>query len=267
MSFTLYTDPYHPSEIDPKQLKHHYFVQLTPDRKNLVPGMLQQSQPEGNTWLDVTKVDRDFPKRYFVQYTNFNTLVPGSLVQENKLPEGRWKEVKRPRRKFHKVVFSNPYNLVFATDVPNSTVQYFTLQDNFNINRVIPIFNLLYPDAPRDHVNDMAIGPLINYIPYYFKGNFADLKSDPSKLIAFGQPNNFGISAVANGVGAFGPLTVSAGYRSPEMYLYGLTYLPDGTYSIIIGVLDAAHEIKEYLVFENLVIKSTSTGLPPILGL
>jgi len=272
MSFTLYTDSYHDWEIDPKKLKHHYYVQLTPDRKRLVPGVLQQeTKPTVGGWLDVTEIDRDFPKRYFAQYTDFNTLVPGSLVEEVKLPSGKWKEIKRLRKKFHRVVVSDPYNLVFVPNVPFNTVQQFVSQDNFHINRVIPILNILYPNAPRDHVNDMALGPLINYKPYVFKGNFAQLGSDPGKLIPFGGQANFGISTSggSDATGGAGPWIINTGYRSIGTYLYALIYLADATYSFILGILDAHNEVQEYIVFENIVVKSTSTGgiLPPILGL
>ena len=273
MSFTMYPDQYYPWEIDPEKLRHHYHVQLTPDRRHLVPGMLKQgNRPAGENWLDVTSIDRDFAKRYFVKYTDFNTLVPGSLVQEIKLPAGKWKEVKRLRKKFHRVVFSDPYNLVFVPNVPFNTVQQFVSQDNFNINRVIPILNILYPDAPRDHVNDMAIGPLIRYMPYAFKGSFADLGSDPGKLIPFGSQANFGISTSGGSDATIGtgPWIVNAGYRSINTYLYALIYLADATYSFVLGILGADNEVEEYIVFENIAVKSTSGGgiiiLPPIGG-
>lgn len=262
MSYTLYTDRYQASEIDPEQLKDHYYVQLTQDRKRLVLGGLEQGSKPNGGWLDVTQIDRDFPKRYFVQYTDFNTLVPGSLVQEDKLPAGRWKEVKRTRKLFHRVVVSDPYNLVFTPNVPFNTVQQFTSQDSFNINRVVPLLNILYPNALRDPVNDMALGPLISYIPYLFKGNFAQLGSDPTKLIPFGSQANFGLSfpGGSDATGGAGPWTISAGYRAIGTYLYGLIYLEDATYSFVLGILNAQHEVQEYIVLENIAIKSTSDG-------
>lgn len=270
MSYTLYQDGYQPWEINPEQLKHSYYVQLAPDKRRLVPGMLQQdTKPEVGSWIDVTKVDRDFPERYFAQYTDFNTLVPGSLVQKEKLPEGKWKEIKRRRPKFHRVVVTDPYNLVFIPDVPFNTIQSFTTQDNFNINRVIPILNTLYPDAPRDRVNDMSIGPLIRYTLYSFKGNFAALNSDPSKLIPF-NGNSFGltVSGGSDSTGGAGPWVISAGYRALNTYLSAYIYLADATYSFVLGILGTDNKIIDYIVFENIAIKSTSGGgiiLPPII--
>ena len=97
MSYTVQPDPAPASEILQEELEHQYFVQLAPSPSRLVPGMItQDNQPTTGNWMDVANVDRDFPVRYFVQYTNFNTLVPGSLIQATRLPKGNWKEIKKP---------------------------------------------------------------------------------------------------------------------------------------------------------------------------
>lgn len=267
MSFTIYPLQYFPWEIDPEKLKHHYYVQLTPDRRHLVPGMLKQDgKPADKNWLDVTAIDRDFTERYFVQYTDFNTLVPGSLVQENKLPAGRWKEIKRPRTKFHKVVFSDPYNLAFYTGNPPGTLVNFSSQNNFIGNRVNPILNLLYPDAPRDPINDMPLpgGKLILFILYYFKGNFAELGNDATKLIPFGIPNFFGARVESSVPNLTAPFAMSAMYQSTYS-LYGRPDAPDGTYSFVVGIL-TNNVVTEYIVLENILVKSTS-NVPVLIGL
>jgi hypothetical protein len=269
MSFTLYTDSYHASEIDPEKLKHHYYVQLTPDRKDLVPGALQQGSRPGGGWLDVTAIDRDFSKRYFAQYTDFNTLVPGSLVEEIKLPAGKWKEIKRTRKKFHRVVFSDQLSLTFRTTDTSGTLVNFSSQDSFIGNRVNPILDILYPNAFVDRVTDMLLpgGKLINFILYYFKGDYAALNGDVTRLTPFGSPNLFGSRYANSGFVNTAPVRFNSMYQSIGTNLYGISDLTDGTYSFIVGVLRgniAQNNVQEYIVLENLLVKSVSDGIIPL---
>jgi hypothetical protein len=266
MSFTLDTDAYLPSEIDPEQLKHHYFVQLTSDRKHLVPGMLQQEQPEGRNWLDVTKVDRDFPKRYFVQYTNFNTLVPGSLVEENKLPKGKWKEVKRPRAKFHRVVFDDPYFalfFVFAGD-PTISISTISTQDQFINERVTPALTALYPKIPEYITADLLFKlPSAKHIffnLYYFKGNFNDLDRDVTKLVSLSSTNSIYITNNANVVQ---PSTNIGAWMITVNSLKVKSNAPDGSYCFVLELLNVSTLGKEYVVLENVLSKSAFI-MPPL---
>jgi hypothetical protein len=57
MAFTVYPDQPTSSEIDPTQLKYHYYAQRGPVKGRLVPGLLHQGDPPaGKRWMDVTEV-------------------------------------------------------------------------------------------------------------------------------------------------------------------------------------------------------------------
>ncbi len=139
-------------------------------------------QPNKHKLLDVTTINRNFAKRYFVQYTNFNTLVPGSLIQADKLPKGRWKEIKKPRTKFYRVTFTDPYqqNFPFPPEFFIVSNGPFTSLDNFLIDKALPALKAVYPDKPTLPFLDTWIPNAINikFNLYYFKGNFADLNED-----------------------------------------------------------------------------------------
>jgi hypothetical protein len=231
------------SEIDPMKLRYPYFVQLASDGQHLVPGMLQQgTQPAIGDWLNVGSIEQDFPERYFAQYTNFNTLVPGSLVQAGRLPAGRWKEVKKKRIPFHRFV-GDPY---FLDPLPSHD----TYSDpfEFNSSKVLPALDYVYPDRDPDV-------PIKMYI-YIFKGSFEDLGNDPSKLIPFPSTVDFILPD-----GAFlGYLSYLLGGYTNILYTNDvageLTFepeLPVGVYSIIAAILDEDDEVTDYFVFDGVL--------------
>lgn len=255
MPFTYYALPENPLEINPESLRHRYFVQLAPDGQHLVPGSLVQGRrPAIGHWLELGYIGRELPERYFVQYTDFNTLVPGSLVRGDTIPKGKWKEVKRPSIKFHRVTFTNPYVPAIAV-LEGETPQgphTITSQDEFVTNRVIPPLLLIYPDVPLFTTGDLNFnlpGPVIYFNLYYFKGSFAELDYDASKLTPFDAANYF---MLKNNVNVIQPATnIGAWQRTPNSVV-GEASAPAGAYCIVLGVLDAQKEIKDYVVLENI---------------
>jgi hypothetical protein len=260
MSFTVYADGYYASELDPKKLKHHYYVQLAPDKARLVPGILQQeTKPEVGSWLDVTAIDRDFPTRYFVQHTNFNTLVPGSLVEATQLPEGRWKEVKKTHTRFHRVVFDNPYPYFGFGGDPDTSFNIST-QDQFITDRVTPALAALYPQIPLYAPPDLSFhlpnAKQIVFNLYYFKGTFSDLNRDVSKLVPFNSANLFYIVDYAN---APQPATNIAAWMITLNSITGRSRAQNGSYSFVLELLNVSEDAKEYVVLENVFQKTTIT--------
>jgi hypothetical protein len=267
MAFTITPDPQDPWEINPDNLKHSYFVQLSPDRKHLVPGMLKQdSQPANTNWLDVTKIDRDFPKRYFVQQTDFNTLVPGSLIQANRRPRGLWKEVQKPRSRFHRVVFDDPYYSLFFVFAGDTTVSIYDIntQDQFITERVTPALAALYPQIPEYTTSDLLFKlPYAKYIffnLYYFKGTFSDLNSDVTKLIPFSSANQL---YMANSANIPQPGTHISAWMITVNSLKLKSNVPDGAYCFVLELLNVSKLVKEYVVLENVWVKS-SIIMPPL---
>jgi hypothetical protein len=252
MSLTYHPYTYYPWEINPKELKHHYHVQLTPDRRHLVLGMLKQDdQPEIGGWLNVTAIDRDFSKRYFVQYTDFNTLVPGSLIEGNKLPEGHWKEIKRPRKQFHRVTFSDPYTL----NLPGGPFQLTSpldTMDAFLANKANPALRAAYPDQPvLPYLDTWISGSVgIKFNLYYFKGTFAELANDKTKLVVFNTSHLY-IS------GHISPTGITAWEMKPGQFLNCNGAIPDGTYCFILAILNAHNFETDYVVLENILVKTT----------
>lgn len=254
MALTYHNYTYYPWEINPEELKYQYYVQLTPNRNRLVPGMLKQdAKPAAGNWLDVTAIDRDFPKRYFVQYTDYNTLVPGSLIQADKLPEGHWKEIKKPRMQFHRVSFSDPYMVTIPhSEGPFHLTLLFTMIDDFLIERVNPALKAVYPNLPILPYLDTwipgAVGVKFNL--YYFKGTFAELGNDKTKLISFNS-ENLSIS------GQVSPNGITAWERKSSEYLACSDATPNGSYSFILAILDAQNNEKDYVVLENILIRTS----------
>lgn len=253
MPFTYYPPPKDGSEIFQEELEHKYYVQLTPDGHHLVPGMLQQDiQPEIGKWMFLGKIDRHFAKRYFVQYTDFNTLVPGSVISATKLPEGKWKEIKPVGLEaFHRVVFREEDRYEVDGDISEETI--FTDNTEFINNKLIDVLNVVLPGKFNS----------INYATAYFSyfaGSFAELNSDPTQLISFGAPpayfsiyyTLFGeYSNISNTTPGAGDLRIQ-----PET--------PNGTYSIILAVprnLPFTFTVfTDYIVLENILTKADSAS-------
>lgn len=258
MPFTYDIDEQPSSEIDPQALQHHYYVQLAPNRKRLVPGMLHQGdKPAGSNWLDVTEIDRELEARYFVAYTDHNTLVPGSLIQATKLPKGQWKEIKIASTKFHKATFSDPYPLLyFGSGVPGNTDPVDT-QNDFITDRVNTVLLILYPDIPEKTQPGLFFklvnGKDINFNLYYFKGTFNELDRDVTKLVPFSNTNNLFIT---NQVNVPQPSTNISAYMITNNSLKIKSDAPDGSYSFVLELLNVGDH-KEYLVLENVLLKST----------
>jgi len=255
MSLTYHTYTYYPWEINPEELKHHYYVQLSPKRNRLVPGMLQQdTKPPTGSWLDVTAIDRDFAKRYFVQYTDFNTLVPGSLIQAGKLPKGKWKEIKKTRTQFHRVTFSDPYE-VATPGGPFGIALTFTSLDDFQIDRTLPALKSVYPEKPiLPYLDTWLPQPIsVRYNLYFFNGTFAELNNDKTKLIPFSTS----FLNLTNFSGQESPNNINTFERQHEVDLFCNSELPDGSYCFVLAIRDTLGNEIDYVVLENILVKTT----------
>lgn len=240
MAIEYATQPRANWEIDPRKLRHRYFVQSAPDNAHLVTGMLQQdTYPKTGNWLEVGKITRDFPVRYFVQYTQFHTLVPGSLIQGDALPEGRWKELKKVSGgPWYRVSITAPDGyLLFLT----GSAQDITGYDEFNTQKVLTALDLVFP------LRDTSIAVTIRL--YYFRGNYEELGEDPSQLVPF-STGDFHLGLFVTGTGYTDTMVTTP--PMPASLRASASILPQ-TYSIILGILDETNEVTDYLVLENII--------------
>lgn len=265
MAYTVYPDQYHTSEINPKDLKYHYYAQRGPAKGKLVPGMLHQGElPAGRSWMDVTEVDVDLQKRYFVEYTDINTLVPGSLIQADRLPKGQWKEVKPRRNLWHRVVFTDPYQAFFFDLGGPPQLYNFVSQDQFINEKVTAPLNAIYPQIPEYTTHDilykLPYGKHLHFNLYYFKGTFAQLNHDFSKLVPFSAANKL---FLANNIDV--PVT------NMNIEAWGITLnnlrvqsdLPNGSYCFVLEMTDVSTYGNEYVVLENVFGKTASVVIFP----
>ena len=228
--------------VDQSKLKHHYFAQLTPDGERLVPGMLQQDRrPAIGKWMDVGAVSRTFAERYFVQYTDFNTLVPGSLISADRFPAGKWKEIKPSGpSNFHRIGLSEPFftarHISAGPSLNEDTYQFIP-------DIMIPALELVYPET----VIDMDHGMLADF--YYFKGDFSELVLDTEQMHIFGSPG-FYFTTVFSGETEPGLST-----NEPQLLFFNFGYLITvGVYSFIMGVYNEDQTlITDYVVLENIL--------------
>lgn len=244
-AFTYYLPEVPASEIDPNALEHSYYAQVAPDGRRLVPGLLQQGErPTIGNWMNVGYVDRDFPKRYFVQYTDFNTLVPGSLIQADRFPEGKWKEVKRrDLAQFNRVVFNNKLIINSGSLVTESTFIGAIIVVN---DYILPVLDLLQPGV-------YSSSQPANLQFFYFAGDFQQLNNDVSILELMGEEDSdfsLYIDAqdlktsllISNQVTIYDDFTVKPS-------------TPDGYHSLVVKVLPHGNTPAYYIVMENLIHK------------
>lgn len=250
MAFTYYP-PVILTEVPAEHWPKGYYVQLTPDRKHLVLGILHHGhhRPSGDTWLDVGKIDRDFPKRYFVRYIDQHRLVPGSLIEDKQLPEGQWKEVKPVEMevistpdesigRFHRVVFSDDIYMIIG---PGN----FVSSSSFINNKVIPVLQVARPDI------NLA-SEVVSMRLFSFKGDFEELDKDVSKLVAFSGAAPLRLAS-ANPAIANNNLLRTNQLISINLATTGIA--TGGVYSIIYG-LEVSSVITDYIVLENILVRS-----------
>lgn len=240
MSFTYYPNVSGGSGFT--NLRNKYFVRLASDNRHLVPGILQQGRgPSSGRWLDVETIDRTFAERYFVQYTDFNTLVPGSLIPSIRKPEGKWKEVKSSAgANFHRIVFSDQY---IASDVESATA--FEWGDDFIVDKMYPVLDELFPGT----TDIQAVAKL-----YFFKGDFEALVQDTTQLEPFGEGALMWVYFAYVG-STMSTIGLGEGFG---LQLFVSPDLPDGVYSLILEI--TTPPIGQFLVFENVFLKNTSGG-------
>lgn len=239
MSFVYYPAEVSTSSIDYTKLRHKYFVQLQPDGQHLVLGMLQQGErPASGHWLEISKMDRTLPERYFVMYTNFNTLVPGSLITGTQQPQGKWKElkVKKNHLPFYRVYTTEPLFTYNLSGLPGYQ------SDNF--------VGLLF-SAPEIYYAVHAEYPpgSFRFKVYYFFGSFNELNYDIDKLTLINTP---GAYMQVIDIGNSNHYVDIFDSNVPDTFWLGVQgTTPPGNYALIMGLLDNEDEVTEYIVIEN----------------
>lgn len=232
------------SSISQSTLKHHYFSQLSPDGGRLVEGVLQQGErPPTGRWIDVGNVNREFSRRYFVQYTNFNTLVPGSLIESNHLPKGKWKEIKKNAAgsgNFYRVNFPSPEYTVGAIGGATN----FVGNGVFIQNIMIPAIEAVHPDIVIDGGN-VLIADFFD-----FKGTFDSLDGDTTKLTLFDGNADFDIAYIFGGNKSYLSTNEGGSYN-----LQALPSITNGLYSFIMAFWTEPSVYTEYIVLENILLK------------
>lgn len=247
MAFTYTLATSGPASIDPGRLKHRYFVQLAPDEKHLVLGMLHQGEkPAAGRWLEVGRFTQSLPKRYFVQDTGFHTLVPGSLIQANQKLQGRWKEIMpASEKRFYKIIFDQSYEIAIAApSIEFHTHYYLISTDQFIANQIIPIQEALYPGID-------LFSPPVPITIYFFKGTFDQFAYDETKLSIFQVTDFFAIWDGSIDLSVLPPPP------SPGFGLLVSDQTPDGTYSLVLQLVHPQTQTNEYIFLENMVSKTT----------
>jgi hypothetical protein len=229
-------------ELDPKQLRHRYFIQLGPEG-NPVLGMLQQdTHPATGQWLEVGKIYDPLPGRYFVQQTDFNTLVPGLLIQNDTPPGPRWKDI-QSHPYFYFVVFDNPVYYLVETDHPVTL----GTGESFVDDVVNPVLDSVYPG--RNPAKE------IRFRLFYSLDSYEQVVADPGIMVPFptsAAPE--GIGYYLTGAGIYINELSSTGTAPAELIMNPVNqpgYYP-GYYHFILGILDENNDIREY-VFMNAV--------------
>jgi hypothetical protein len=244
MSFTFYPGTPPATEIDPTTLQHRYFVRLAPDGSHLVPGLIQQDEkPRIGRWLELGKITRELPERYFVQYTDFNTLVLGSLIRGDRFPQGQWKEVKRPSfGEFNRFVFDPDW----MVSIHNNHVSQegFLQPSTFVDYYLMPVLEYIQPGF-------YSQSRPANVQLFYFQGTFEELDNDVPSLEVFGGVDRF-FSLHSNLTNTDTSLlttnTVWSGFES----FVARPFADDGYYSLVVKVEANAATPAYYIVMENL---------------
>jgi len=250
--FLDYTPPQKDSsEIHTEELTHAYYVQLAPDGKHLVPGILQQQEhPNIGRWVQVGKITRDFPKRYFVQCTDFNTLVPGSLIQADRLPQGKWKEVKKNSVPVHHFVVSG----LIQGNLYSSTNDWQTFDSMDYFNYVIDdlgVMEKVYPDLTNDELFENPF----TYRLYYFYGSYQQWNGDISRLTLFHSLGS--LMRIYNHGNNTYTDTFQIYPQDDGVFLQVLGSAPVGYYMIVLGILNDVGDVVNYIALENYLHKMT----------
>jgi hypothetical protein len=226
-------------QIDPRQLRHRYFVQVAPDG-HLVGGMLQQgTRPATGRWLEIGKIYDPLPRRYFVQQTDFNTLVPGLLVQNDTPPGPRWKDI-QSKALFYLINFDDvPYFIIEG----NEEEPIATGEDFMN-DIVIPAMDLVYPD--RNPATS------VRFKLFYSLDDYGVAFEDPGILVPFPT------GATSTNIGYFltGTSTFINELSTTDTAPAELIIHPDGDYgyfSFILGILDENDVISEYIYLNGIL--------------
>jgi hypothetical protein len=203
----------------------------------------QDSKPDVGQWLEIGHITRDFPARYFVQYTDFNTLVPGSVIQAERFPQGNWKEIKKPPfGLFHRIVF-NPDMVLSVHN--NHDIEDFAFYPGSIVNYTKEVLNFLQPGV---YSNTQPASLQL----FSFHGTFAELDNDVSKLNVFG--NSDSDFTLYDGVHNTNTslLTTNQTFTGFE-YVKVRPFALDGYFSVVVKIAAHAGTPAYYIVMENIV--------------
>lgn len=229
-------------DLDPRQLRHRYFVQVSPDRQNLVPGSLQQGNtPPIGHWLEIGSIRKDLIRRYFVQQTDFNTLVPGLLIPADEAPGETWKDIVTKDR-FYIFDFGSLY-LAYGI----MTTYTFVTGDDFMTDHVTPALDKVFP-------NRNPATPITLKL-YYYNGNPNNLNNDPDLLKPFGS-GDLDLGYYLTGSSTY-VNTIESTTTAPA----NLTIKPEaplGSYSIILGIVGRDNEVRDYIMLKSILFKTNA---------
>lgn len=233
-----YDLPIPATEIDSEKLIHRSFVQVAPDGSHLVPGQMQLDfKPEIGEWLEVGKIYRDLPRRYFVQYLDQNTLVPGSVIQADRFPQGKWKEIKRlPFPEFHRILAGS-----VAVYDDHENAWPFLDVEGFLFFRMMPILEAIQPGKYAMYRTPLSMQM------FYFQGTFAELDNDASKLKAFSEPDSY-FTYSDGGLTSY--LSMKTSFNGFE-FLVAQPSTPNGYYTFVLKMPASADNPAYYVVLEN----------------
>jgi hypothetical protein len=236
-----YDLPIPASEINAEKLIHRSFVQVAPDGSHLVPGQMQLDfKPEIGEWLELGRIYRNLPKRYFVQYLDQNTLVPGSVIQANRFPPGKWKEIKRlPFPEFHRILAGE---VAIYDDHVNPWT--FLHAEGFLNYQVMPVLDAIQPGKYAMYKTPLSMQM------FYFQGTFAELDNDASKLEVFSEPDSYFTYNDSSAGGESSFLTMKNDFTGFE-FITARPTAPDGYFTFVLKIPASADNPVYYVVFEN----------------
>jgi hypothetical protein len=240
MSLTYLPGKRQPWTLDPKTLRHRYYVQLTPDQQHVVLGMVQQdTRPLTGQWLQLGTIRRKLAARYFVQQTSINTLVPGSLIQSNTPPGSTWKDIQT--QTLDHVLYFTP--LPYTVN-ENSEEVTFATGAEFMEDIVNPALNAVYPNRnPSDPIKIRL---------YYYMDIYSQYNNDPTTLTPFTTPgNDTGIGYYLTGTSTYAAEINSTDTAPAELIIQPTA--PYGYMSFIFAILNDADEVVDYIFINDVV--------------
>jgi hypothetical protein len=168
--------------------------------------------------------------------------VPGSLIQADRFPEGRWKEVTKRIPPLHRFVYNQPQ--VSPTPIDET---WSKLSDvlNFNFELHYNVLPVMLPDHPQNY-----IWTAVYYRMYYFKGSWEELGNDVSKLVLFNSADS------VMRIHYYNPESFSDTTKTNNPYedtTFDIKSNQPGDYILVVAILDDKNQIIAFGALENYI--------------